>query len=247
MGAIDAVLGATRGKGSLRDLSGPRHMLKRIGVICRRYGPTPQRLETSLARLAELLGEFDCGATVPVTAVALARNPGALERYQARNVEFAVHGYRHVDYTRLSPAEQTAHLDAARRLFQARGFPCDGFRCPYLRWSAATLGATRAAGFLYDSSQTLAWDVAGDVAADTYRHVLAFYGAVSATDYPSLPCLDNGLVRIPYCLPDDEALVDRLQLLVETRAAPTSELLVAKAEHEEAELAARAADARAPD
>jgi hypothetical protein len=47
---------------------------------------------------------------------------------------------------------------------------------------------------------------------DAYQRVLGFYGAVSAEKYPSLPRWDNGLVRIPYCLPDDEALVERMQL-----------------------------------
>ena len=42
--------------------------------------------------------------------------------------------------------------------------------------------------------------------------MLDFYGAHSASDYPSLPQVIGDLVRIPYCLPDDEALVDRLQL-----------------------------------
>jgi hypothetical protein len=41
---------------------------------------------------------------------------------------------------------------------------------------------------------------------------LGFYGALSANDYPSLPSLAEGLVRIPYSLPDDESLVERLEL-----------------------------------
>jgi hypothetical protein len=50
------------------------------------------------------------------------------------------------------------------------------------------------------------------VETEAYRRVLDFYGAQSASDYPALPQLVDGLVRIPYCVPDDEALVDRLRL-----------------------------------
>jgi hypothetical protein len=42
--------------------------------------------------------------------------------------------------------------------------------------------------------------------------VLGFYRAQSAAESPALPQIIDRLVRIPYCLPDDEALVDRLQL-----------------------------------
>ena len=44
-----------------------------------------------------------------------------------------------------------------------------------------------------------------------YRQVLTFYRAKLASKYPSLPRIENGLVRMPYSLPDDEALVERFQ------------------------------------
>ncbi len=187
-------------------------MLKRAGVISRRYGVTVDKMDRTLARFAGILSSFNCGATFPVTAAALARSQGVIEKYQAPNMEFAVHGYHHVDHTRLSPDEQLMHLEKARRLFRARGVACNGFRYPYLRWSEATITAVSQSGFLYDGSQGLAWDVVDEVETEAYRRVLDFYGAVSGTDYPALPRWHNGLVRLPYCLPDDEALIDRFQL-----------------------------------
>jgi len=56
---------------------------------------------------------------------------------------------------------------------------------------------------------------------EAYRRALGFYGAQSAADYPALPRLVDNLVRIPYCLPDDEALANRLQL---TDAEPMTEI-----------------------
>jgi hypothetical protein len=169
-------------------------------------------MDRIMAHFARILDQMHCGATFPITTVALTRGNGVIEKYQAHNIEFAVHGYYHVDHTQLSLEQQLAHLAKARRQFQDRGVTCSGFRGPYLRASADTIAAVGRSGFLYDSSQGLAWNVVGEIETEAYRHVLAFYGAVSATDYPALPRWDNGLVRIPYCLPDDEALIDRFQL-----------------------------------
>ena len=76
-----------------------------------------------------------------------------------------------------------------------------GFRAPYLRSNADTIHAVRESGFLYDSSQALAWDVPQEVESAEYRHVLAFYGALPAAEYLCLLRLQAGLVRVPYCLP----------------------------------------------
>jgi peptidoglycan/xylan/chitin deacetylase (PgdA/CDA1 family) len=190
---------------------GPLALLKRARSITGRYGLTPAKMDRALRLFAQTVQKFDCGASFPLTAVVLSRNRSVIARYVDQNIEFAIHGYTHTDYSQLLPEEQSAHLDRARQTFAAAGMTATGFRCPYLRWSAATLSALRQQGLAYDSSQALAWDVLDGVGTNAYRRVLDFYGAQSATDYPALPQLVDGLVRIPYCLPDDEALVERLQ------------------------------------
>jgi hypothetical protein len=187
-------------------------LLERARAIVGRYGLTSAKMEHALSLFANTLQQFECKATFPVTAVALARHSAITERYQAQGIEFAVHGLVHVDHTQLSLNDQRAHFRHARQIFERAGIHVTGFRCPYLRWNADTLTALSECGFTYDSSQALTWDVAGDFETDAYRHVLAFYGAQAAADCPSLPRLTDDVVRIPYCLPDDEALVERLQL-----------------------------------
>ena len=199
---MNPIIIAAKGKGPLR-------MLKRAGVICSRYGPTSRNMCGWVNRIARLLQHLDCSGTFPVTTAPLARNGSLLEYHRAPNVEFAVHGFYHIDHTRLSFDEQLAQLQRARRFFADKGLAANGFRCPYLRWSDDTIRAVRQAGFLYDSSQALAWNVVEGLETDSYRKALGFYGAVSASDYPALPRWQDGLIRIPYCLPDDEALVDR--------------------------------------
>jgi peptidoglycan/xylan/chitin deacetylase (PgdA/CDA1 family) len=208
---------ATQGKGSLG-------MVRRAQTIGRRYGLTAAKMERTLAQFADILGRFQCGATFPITTAALARNPRVLERYQSQQIEFAVHGYYHIDHRRLSLDEQLAHFTRARHIFESHGVGCQGFRSPYLRWSAETIAAVGRAGFSYDSSQGLSWEVVADADTAAYQRVLGFYGARPADSYPSLPRITDGLVHIPYCLPDDEALVDRLQL---TSDAPMARLWLA--------------------
>lgn len=191
---------------------GPLGVIKRARVIHQRYGLTSGKMDRILTHFAKILGQFNAGATFPITAAALARNRGTIEKYQAQNIEFAVHGYYHIDHSRLSLREQIAQFVRARQLFEQKGVICEGFRSPYLRWSDDTIAAVAQSGFLYDGSQGLAWDVIDKGETEQYRHVLGFYGAISAQRYPALPRWDRGVLRIPYCLPDDESLVDRLAL-----------------------------------
>lgn len=196
---------AIKGKGLLSSM-------RRGTQIASRYGTTPGKMNRAMAQLAGLLADFGCGATIPITATALQRNLRAIEKYQAQGLEFAIHGYRHIDYSRLSQAEQVTQLELAWRAFSAAGLQPQGFRCPYLRWNPDTLSALRFQGLAYDSSQAIAWHIPGRCDTPAYLKAIDFYGAVSAASQPSLPSWDNGLVRIPYSLPDDEALVERLNL-----------------------------------
>lgn len=196
---------ATKGKGF-------KKALRRAQVITSRYGLTSTRMDDTLTRFARLLDSYTAPATFPITAVALQRNGVTVRRLAQQGIEFAIHGHTHIDHSRLTTANQIARLNQATAIFQAGQVPFRGFRCPYLRWNEATLAALRHHHFLYDSSQGLAWDVLDGLETPAYRRVLDFYGAQPAQQYPALPRLEQGLLRIPYCLPDDEGLIDRLQL-----------------------------------
>lgn len=196
---------ATKGKGLTK-------LPKRLLAIGRHYGLTPAKMDRTIGRLARILAEFDCSATFPLTASALTRGRGILEKYQDQGIEFALHGLYHGDHSQVSLDQHLDQLNRAQQEFEMHHLRYSGFRCPYLRWSQDTLTALKMLDFSYDSSQALAWDVVDGFDTEAYHRVLDFYGAHSANDFPSLPRLTDNLVRIPYCLPDDEALVDRLRL-----------------------------------
>ena len=196
---------AVRGKGFMP-------MLQRFGVIAGRYGLNAAKMEGELKPLVDTVLAFGCAATLPVTAVPLARYPRLANKLQAQGMELAVHGLRHVDHTQMPLEALVNDLQQALRIFSAAGIRATGFRSPYLRWNADTLAALRTCGFAYDSSQALAWDVTGSLETASYQHALEFYEAQQVAKHMALPRLEDGLVRIPYCLPDDEALIERLRL-----------------------------------
>lgn len=196
---------ALNGKGAF-------NLTRRTVRIIGSYGVTPKKMDRALQRLAAILNRFRCGATCPITTVALVRNPKLILKYQQHGIEFAIHGYRHVDYWQLSQTEQLAELTSAKQLFDQVGIPVRGVRGPYLHSNADTYAALQQLGLAYDSSQGLAWDVLDGQSTPNYERVLSFYGALPANEHPSLPSQEGSLVHIPYSLPDDEALVERLNL-----------------------------------
>jgi hypothetical protein len=169
-------------------------------------------MEQRLHAMVDILGRYGCGPTLPITGAVAKRNLRLVTDYNALGIEFAVHGYYHVDHVRLSDMEQLNQLKAARRLLEEAGVPVGGFRAPYLRWNEATLQAVRETGFLYDASQAMNWPIDPELETEAYRRSLAFYDATCVSETPALPWLDDGVIRIPYSLPDDEAIVDRLRL-----------------------------------
>lgn len=185
---------------------------KRVAIISRRYGPTAARMDAAIGRFLRILKSFDASASFPITAAALSRTEGVIEKYDFLGIEFPVHGYFHVDHTRLSLQTQLDQLGAAKRLFEKRGLRPEGFRSPYLRASEDTLSALRTVGFRYDSSQAVSFPIEPALQTDAYRLALEFERATPVDDVGTMPRFEDGLLRLPYALPDDEALVDRLRI-----------------------------------
>jgi peptidoglycan/xylan/chitin deacetylase (PgdA/CDA1 family) len=194
---------------------GPFSLVKRVRSIASRYGLTPDKMNRALDLFVQTLERFDCGATFPITAVTLKRNPELIARYLDRNIEFAVHGYTHIDYAQLAPEQQLTHLLSACRVFSDTGIKAVGFRSPYLRRETHLTAALMRAGFEYVSNQPIMWEV---VESETfspssyasYERAISFYAPWRPEECLSLPRLENQLVEIPVSLPDDEMLLDRL-------------------------------------
>lgn len=191
---------------------GPIDVSKRMWAIASRYGVSSSKMLGHLESLFEIVENEGARATLPVTASAAARHPRLIRDLGDRGIEFAVHGYHHVDHRALSKEEQLAAFHKGRQTLEDAGVKSTGFRAPYLRWSSETLAAVAASGFEYDSSQAFHWQVSGLTPNESYARVLEFCHSLPAAPRAMRPWTEDGVLRIPYSLPDDEALVDRLKI-----------------------------------
>ena len=189
---------------------------RRISSITKRYGLNPDLMDQAFRQFSELLQQFACGATFPITAVTLKRHKEIIEKYLNQNIEFAVHGYTHVDYSRLSQEIQFDHLKLACEVFAHSGIEPAGYRSPYLHSGKNLLAALYRYGFSYVSNQPILWDVLDkkneidSEASDRYDRALSFYNPWRASERLSLPRFGDHLLEIPVSLPDDEILIERL-------------------------------------
>ena len=205
--------------GHLLRSKGLANLLRRAWTIIARTGVTPGRMRRALLEFADVLARHGAQATFPVTALALARHPGVFRQVLTRApaVELAIHGHRHVDLSQQTEHQQAAAVEQAIALFRAHAIPFVGFRAPYLRWNDSLLAVLEAAKLWYDSSQSVLWPALDSVdmdgsQSDAARLLCEFCHPLPAEDFPALPHWTGSLLEIPVSLPDDEMLVERLQL-----------------------------------
>jgi len=194
---------------------GAQNGLRRVVYVLGRFGVSPKSIEDLLNKYVDATQLCGCLPTFPITGVVLKRHPELVRKLIKRGVEFAIHGYVHNDYRKMGLVKQANHIERAMDIFKQNGIPFVGFRAPYLRGNGETLKALRQLGFLYDSSETLSWDVLNKNQFTTqawreYENVIEYYTPRDAEKFLALPRIEEGIVEIPVSLPDDEALIDRL-------------------------------------
>ncbi len=205
---------------------GPAASATRAGKVLRRFGATSASMVRCLDRYDSITSEHGVRPTLPTTACVLARHPDLLRRLAARDVELAVHGLVHGDHAALDEHQQRSSIARAMEIFADAGLRSGGFRGPYLRYNAATLRALRELGFVYHSSQAVAFPLVEEPgstgAAERLALALRLYSALKSADVAVTPRLREGLVDIPVAVPDDEILLERLRW---EEAARTSQWL----------------------
>ena len=191
---------------------------ERLRQVVSRFGPTASRMERRLAAYSDIVAAHGSRPTLPITARVMDRNPAVARRLLDRGAELCVHALVHNDLSRLAPEEQDRQIKAACALFQKHGIAYSGFRSPYLKYNKATLNVVEAAGFDYDSNLPFYWNPRGSLSGlgprekDGLDRGLAFYSPSTRATDRSLPRLIGKLVEIPVSLPDDEILLDRMNL-----------------------------------
>jgi len=174
-------------------------------------------MESKLRVYLDILGGDAVTPTLPITSQILGRYPEVIEKLSRQNIEFAVHGHNHLDYTQLTRKEVMGEIRKAAGAFRTHSIQFSGFRFPYLKWDTNSLEIIRNSGlFKWDSSHTILWDVVDNALFDerdlrNYQLMLHQYNYKSSSNWLSLPKLRHNLTEIPVSLPDDD-LLERLGL-----------------------------------
>jgi peptidoglycan/xylan/chitin deacetylase (PgdA/CDA1 family) len=193
---------------------GTRNLFSRVVSTFRRFGISPNKFVYLLDIYNKSALKLGYRPTFAITAAILNRYPNFIKELALQGIEFAVHGYFHVDYTTISYDEQDKHFRKAIEAFKTCEIPYVGFRAPFLRINGYTPRVLETLGFMYDSSLSVKWDVI-DLgkhlrSIGEYNRLIDFYRPRNAEQYLSLPRNKGGLIEIPVSIPDDELMVDRL-------------------------------------
>ncbi len=190
--------------------------LARSLQILERFGISAKRMHERLLRYVEVVNNFNCEPSLPITACVLARNPDVAKSLLEAGAELCVHGLFHNNISKLSEDEQREQIARAIEIFDQHGIAFEGFRSPYLKYNAATLRVIEDLGFQYDSNLAFFWDPLeslGNLSPTEVvglRRGLDFYKPAHYPEERSLPRLIGNLIEIPVSLPDDEILLDRM-------------------------------------
>jgi peptidoglycan/xylan/chitin deacetylase (PgdA/CDA1 family) len=212
---------------------GTKNLISRIISILRRFGLSSKKFNRLLNRYCAVTRELGCVPTFPITAVTLKRHPELVRELCRQGVEFAVHGYIHIDYGVLSEEEQAEHYRKAIKTFNSCQVPFTGFRAPLMHINSKTSGVLRDLGFPYDSSRGVCWDVINrnEFTEGLWRErdkVLALYECRHYRECSVLPRTINGFVEIPVSTPDDEIMVDRLGVTSESKIGEIWQMVLQK-------------------
>jgi peptidoglycan/xylan/chitin deacetylase (PgdA/CDA1 family) len=195
---------------------GFHYIIIRLLSLLQRYGITTTRAGKRIEDSVRQLALHGCYPTFPTPGRVVDHNAGFFRKLQAIGVEFAVHGYNHVDFHNLSHAEAACQFIRASDAFQRNGIQYDGFRCPYLSYTDDLVDAIPADMFKYSSNKAIWWNV---VPTDTTNRTTAifdslrqFYQAELSEVILSIPRLSHNLLEIPVSVPDDIQLYDGLRL-----------------------------------
>lgn len=191
-------------------------VFERILFIMGRYGLSPGKIDQALEQFVGILSYYESSATFPTPALVVRRHPAIIQKYQAKGIEIALHGLKHIDYSKLSYDEQMHDLSEASGIFSEAGIQFSGFRTPYLRRDISLDRAIGDIKLSYSSNQPIIWDAVeiellDDIERSAYIKGLEFYDSFSANEKVSLPRIKDGIVQIPVSLPDDEMLLDRIR------------------------------------
>lgn len=189
---------------------GIKQGMRRFLCVNRRFGLTPHRQMQCIRHYTSILEQHDVKGTFFIPAVLLAAYFKDIAKIRNDRIEWGIHCDIHIDLSKLNKEAQKERIANAIKIFDALKVPFNGFRAPYLRINNFTLEAIAEENrFLYDSSCSILWDEIYRKESSSYAWAENFYKPQLYSKGLSSPEMFKGLVKIPVTLPDDDMLVDR--------------------------------------
>jgi peptidoglycan/xylan/chitin deacetylase (PgdA/CDA1 family) len=191
---------------------GINNLVSRARNISGRYGLSKGKMRKNIKKYYDILDRHMVRPTIPITAVVLSRHADLIRAFQKLGVEFSIHGLMHKDMLAMTPEEQKKQINKAIEVFKKQRIQFHGFRAPYLRSNDDIKKILSESG-LYDSSDTVIWDVLDpkliEGSEDVFHRLLDLY---ENNKPAAMPYLYENCVSIPVSIPDDELLIDRLKI-----------------------------------
>ncbi len=209
---------------------GARNFARRLWTVFSRFGFGEERSRRCLASIINAVEAHGAAPTFFIPAVVLERHPMLMAAVARRGCEIGIHGYVHNDYRGLDADSQYAQVRRAMSIFERAAVPFQGFRNPYLGWTPDSPAVFAALGLTYDSNEAVIHAVLDTAALteqqrDGLARSLVLFQAIPYSAYTLRPHFEQGIVRIPTSIPDDEMLFDRLRLDAATIGGLWSEVM----------------------
>src|SRR5262245_45204110 len=183
---------------SLDSIRGRRasYLARRSLSLARRYGLRDAKARERVVRCVAALAPYGLAPTFATPGSVIERAPEFFRELQAKGVEFAVHGYDHIDFRSLEPEAAREQLERAADAFTRHRISFTGFRCPYLSFSDR-LAPIVPQSFEYSSNEAIRWDVFPRAeGGGTWAQLDEFYGASPASETVATPRFRGSLVEI---------------------------------------------------
>jgi len=195
----------------------PSNAVRRCVGLLGRYGITPGHYVRILRQFVEMANQYHTKPTFPVPASVVNHHKKLFRDLRSMDMELAVHGLEHIDYSAIPVDEFHDHIMKAVAIFHEADIPVKGYRFPYLRRNAAYLKVLTDSGLEWDSSEVVSWNSLNpkhysETGWESYQRILATYDAKDAASTSVLPVCKENLLELPVSVPDDDILVDRLGL-----------------------------------
>lgn len=178
---------------------------KKILRTFQRYGITPEKICQNVEMFSNIMNKYDAQLTLFIPANIVEKNKKYFKRINFENIQYGAHGYLHLDHSTLDKKVQKEHFKRIVNIFNNEGINEIGFRAPYGRMNGNTFDLLKRYKFQYDSSIVYVFKDMME-SNKNVEDVLKEYSIVKEP----YPIKQKEILRIPFSLPDDEILVDRL-------------------------------------